>query len=180
MRCVWILLIFLQFFTLSPSCLSLQQAQAVTLTVAQAFRVAFEFWQAAKEGTHGRLFQRPEECDGWVKTSFSSSLSSPTVVILSTYSVQPLSALVAKQGSCLLSRCFWHSIETLIFFLALALTSSRRVHVKYWSATRLFHTVTVVLISHTHTLFIRGTSPLIQPVPPHHGVNLLFLLQWEE
>lgn len=32
---------------------SLQQAQAVTLTVAQAFRVAFEFWQAAKEGTHG-------------------------------------------------------------------------------------------------------------------------------
>lgn len=29
------------------------QAQAVTLTVAQAFRVAFEFWQAAKEGTHG-------------------------------------------------------------------------------------------------------------------------------
>uniref|UniRef100_A0A8C4SWB6 Low density lipoprotein receptor adaptor protein 1a n=1 Tax=Erpetoichthys calabaricus TaxID=27687 RepID=A0A8C4SWB6_ERPCA len=25
-------------------------AQAVTLTVAQAFRVAFEFWQAAKEG----------------------------------------------------------------------------------------------------------------------------------
>lgn len=34
-------------------CPSLQQAQAVTLTVAQAFRVAFEFWQAAKEGTHG-------------------------------------------------------------------------------------------------------------------------------
>lgn len=30
-----------------------QQAQAVTLTVAQAFRVAFEFWQAAKEGMHG-------------------------------------------------------------------------------------------------------------------------------
>lgn len=29
------------------------QAQAVTLTVAQAFRVAFEFWQAAKEGKHG-------------------------------------------------------------------------------------------------------------------------------
>lgn len=42
-----------------PSFLSLslppsQQAQAVTLTVAQAFKVAFEFWQAAKEGTHGR------------------------------------------------------------------------------------------------------------------------------
>lgn len=35
-------------------CASLQQAQAVTLTVAQAFRVAFEFWQAAKEGTRGR------------------------------------------------------------------------------------------------------------------------------
>lgn len=29
------------------------QAQAVTLTVAQAFRVAFEFWQAAKEGKEG-------------------------------------------------------------------------------------------------------------------------------
>lgn len=48
-------------------CLSLPppQAQAVTLTVAQAFRVAFEFWQAAKEGTHGRPRQQ-EECDGWV------------------------------------------------------------------------------------------------------------------
>lgn len=39
------------------------QAQAVTLTVAQAFRVAFEFWQAAKEGkegTHGHT-------DGWFR-----------------------------------------------------------------------------------------------------------------
>lgn len=26
------------------------QAQAVTLTVAQAFKVAFEFWQVSKEG----------------------------------------------------------------------------------------------------------------------------------
>lgn len=42
---------------------SLQQAQAVTLTVAQAFRVAFEFWQAAKEGTLGHP-RRPRECDG--------------------------------------------------------------------------------------------------------------------
>ncbi|NXT06352.1 ARH protein, partial [Prunella fulvescens] len=31
------------------SCSLLPQAQAVTLTVAQAFRIAFEFWQAAKE-----------------------------------------------------------------------------------------------------------------------------------
>lgn len=30
--------------------LYLSQAQAVTLTVAQAFKVAFEFWQASKEG----------------------------------------------------------------------------------------------------------------------------------
>lgn len=30
--------------------LSLFQAQAVTLTVAQAFKVAFEFWQNTKEG----------------------------------------------------------------------------------------------------------------------------------
>lgn len=30
--------------------LSALQAQAVTLTVAQAFKIAFEFWQAAKEG----------------------------------------------------------------------------------------------------------------------------------
>lgn len=44
-------------------CPKRKMAQAVTLTVAQAFRVAFEFWQAAKEGTHGRL-RRPEECDG--------------------------------------------------------------------------------------------------------------------
>uniref|UniRef100_A0A3B4A0Y6 PID domain-containing protein n=1 Tax=Periophthalmus magnuspinnatus TaxID=409849 RepID=A0A3B4A0Y6_9GOBI len=35
-------------------CTKKKMAQAVTLTVAQAFRVAFEFWQAAKEGTHGR------------------------------------------------------------------------------------------------------------------------------
>uniref|UniRef100_A0AAQ6INA1 PID domain-containing protein n=1 Tax=Anabas testudineus TaxID=64144 RepID=A0AAQ6INA1_ANATE len=33
-------------------CTKRKMAQAVTLTVAQAFRVAFEFWQAAKEGTH--------------------------------------------------------------------------------------------------------------------------------
>uniref|UniRef100_A0A8C1N0I4 Low density lipoprotein receptor adaptor protein 1b n=1 Tax=Cyprinus carpio TaxID=7962 RepID=A0A8C1N0I4_CYPCA len=31
-------------------CTKRKVAQAVTLTVAQAFRVAFEFWQAAKEG----------------------------------------------------------------------------------------------------------------------------------
>lgn len=35
-------------------CTKKKMAQAVTLTVAQAFRVAFEFWQAAKEGTHDR------------------------------------------------------------------------------------------------------------------------------
>lgn len=40
--------------SLLVSVLPSRQAQAVTLTVAQAFRVAFEFWQAAKEGTHGR------------------------------------------------------------------------------------------------------------------------------
>uniref|UniRef100_A0A3Q3JL57 PID domain-containing protein n=1 Tax=Monopterus albus TaxID=43700 RepID=A0A3Q3JL57_MONAL len=33
-------------------CTKKKMAQAVTLTVAQAFRVAFEFWQAAKEGIH--------------------------------------------------------------------------------------------------------------------------------
>lgn len=32
------------------------QAQAVTLTVAQAFKIAFEFWQAAKEGEPYPLF----------------------------------------------------------------------------------------------------------------------------
>uniref|UniRef100_A0A673JMA8 Low density lipoprotein receptor adapter protein 1-B-like n=1 Tax=Sinocyclocheilus rhinocerous TaxID=307959 RepID=A0A673JMA8_9TELE len=32
-------------------CTKRKVAQAVTLTVAQAFRVAFEFWQTAKEGT---------------------------------------------------------------------------------------------------------------------------------
>ncbi|RLV88917.1 hypothetical protein DV515_00015173 [Chloebia gouldiae] len=31
-------------------CTKRKMAQAVTLTVAQAFRIAFEFWQAAKEG----------------------------------------------------------------------------------------------------------------------------------
>lgn len=30
----------------------LLQAQAVALTVAQAFTVAFELWQVAKEGSH--------------------------------------------------------------------------------------------------------------------------------
>uniref|UniRef100_A0A8C2ELA4 Low density lipoprotein receptor adaptor protein 1b n=1 Tax=Cyprinus carpio TaxID=7962 RepID=A0A8C2ELA4_CYPCA len=33
-------------------CTKRKVAQAVTLTVAQAFRVAFEFWQAAKEGIY--------------------------------------------------------------------------------------------------------------------------------
>lgn len=46
------ILLLLLFVSFSFS-FSLPQAQAVTLTVAQAFRVAFEFWQAAKEGTHG-------------------------------------------------------------------------------------------------------------------------------
>lgn len=31
------------------------QAQAVTLTVAQAFKVAFEFWQVSKEGESSLL-----------------------------------------------------------------------------------------------------------------------------
>lgn len=34
----------------SPPSLPVFQAQAVTLTVAQAFKVAFEFWQVSKEG----------------------------------------------------------------------------------------------------------------------------------
>lgn len=34
----------------SPPSFPVFQAQAVTLTVAQAFKVAFEFWQASKEG----------------------------------------------------------------------------------------------------------------------------------
>lgn len=33
-----------------PTPLPVFQAQAVTLTVAQAFKVAFEFWQVSKEG----------------------------------------------------------------------------------------------------------------------------------
>lgn len=51
---LFILLFLNEIFTAVCLSASLQQAQAVTLTVAQAFRVAFEFWQAAKEGTHGR------------------------------------------------------------------------------------------------------------------------------
>lgn len=79
----------------------LQQAQAVTLTVAQAFRVAFEFWQAAKEGTHG--CPRRWGCEGWVKPCLSSSLSSPIVVILYSHCINPLSSiLVVKQWSCLI------------------------------------------------------------------------------
>ena len=34
------------------ACFSLLQAQAVALTVAQAFTLAFEIWQVAKEGNH--------------------------------------------------------------------------------------------------------------------------------
>uniref|UniRef100_A0A8B9YZL0 Low density lipoprotein receptor adaptor protein 1 n=1 Tax=Buteo japonicus TaxID=224669 RepID=A0A8B9YZL0_9AVES len=34
-------------------CTKRKMAQAVTLTVAQAFKIAFEFWQAAKEGKFG-------------------------------------------------------------------------------------------------------------------------------
>lgn len=35
---------------LPPTPFPVFQAQAVTLTVAQAFKVAFEFWQVSKEG----------------------------------------------------------------------------------------------------------------------------------
>lgn len=39
-------------FSLNDCCpVVFPQAQAVSLTVAQAFRVAFEFWEVAKEGT---------------------------------------------------------------------------------------------------------------------------------
>lgn len=40
----------LTYHSLFP--LSVWQAQAVTLTVAQAFKVAFEFWQVSKEGEY--------------------------------------------------------------------------------------------------------------------------------
>ncbi|NXK66473.1 ARH protein, partial [Sylvietta virens] len=47
-------------------CSKRKMAQAVTLTVAQAFKIAFEFWQAAKEGEspspphlRGKLWLRP-------------------------------------------------------------------------------------------------------------------------
>uniref|UniRef100_A0A8C4XD67 Low density lipoprotein receptor adaptor protein 1a n=1 Tax=Erpetoichthys calabaricus TaxID=27687 RepID=A0A8C4XD67_ERPCA len=47
-------------------------AQAVTLTVAQAFRVAFEFWQAAKEEKEKRL---KSGSDGEVASSSQSESS---------------------------------------------------------------------------------------------------------
>uniref|UniRef100_A0A8C2U0R7 Low density lipoprotein receptor adaptor protein 1 n=1 Tax=Coturnix japonica TaxID=93934 RepID=A0A8C2U0R7_COTJA len=37
-------------------CTKRKMAQAVTLTVAQAFKIAFEFWQASKEGELGFMF----------------------------------------------------------------------------------------------------------------------------
>lgn len=39
----------------SPPSFPVFQAQAVTLTVAQAFKVAFEFWQVSKEGESSLL-----------------------------------------------------------------------------------------------------------------------------
>uniref|UniRef100_A0A803WFM4 Low density lipoprotein receptor adaptor protein 1 n=1 Tax=Ficedula albicollis TaxID=59894 RepID=A0A803WFM4_FICAL len=44
-------------------CSKRKMAQAVTLTVAQAFRIAFEFWQAAKEG------EIPPLCTGTLRGS---------------------------------------------------------------------------------------------------------------
>ncbi|KAM9355164.1 low density lipoprotein receptor adapter protein 1b [Pholidichthys leucotaenia] len=41
-------------------CSKRKMAQAVTLTVAQAFRVAFEFWQAAKEEKEKRVKSGPD------------------------------------------------------------------------------------------------------------------------
>ncbi|MBN3293652.1 ARH protein, partial [Polypterus senegalus] len=53
-------------------CTKRKVAQAVTLTVAQAFRVAFEFWQAAKEEKEKRL---KSGSDGEVASSSQSESS---------------------------------------------------------------------------------------------------------
>ncbi|XP_034153367.1 low density lipoprotein receptor adapter protein 1b isoform X2 [Esox lucius] len=50
-------------------CTKRKVAQAVTLTVAQAFRVAFEFWQAAKEEKEKRV---KSGSDGEAASSFQS------------------------------------------------------------------------------------------------------------
>ncbi|XP_074970587.1 low density lipoprotein receptor adapter protein 1 isoform X5 [Phalacrocorax aristotelis] len=54
-------------------CTKRKMAQAVTLTVAQAFKIAFEFWQAAKEAATGNLldFEDP------AKSPLTSSTNSP-------------------------------------------------------------------------------------------------------
>uniref|UniRef100_A0A8C4SU90 Low density lipoprotein receptor adaptor protein 1a n=1 Tax=Erpetoichthys calabaricus TaxID=27687 RepID=A0A8C4SU90_ERPCA len=57
-------------------------AQAVTLTVAQAFRVAFEFWQAAKEEKEKRL---KSGSDGEVASSSQSESSASLRVGNLTY-----------------------------------------------------------------------------------------------
>ncbi|XP_060918437.1 low density lipoprotein receptor adapter protein 1b isoform X1 [Labrus mixtus] len=58
-------------------CTKRKMAQAVTLTVAQAFRVAFEFWQAAKEDKEKRVKSSSEgEGTGNSQSDSSTSLGS--------------------------------------------------------------------------------------------------------
>ncbi|RXM94443.1 Low density lipoprotein receptor adapter protein 1-B [Acipenser ruthenus] len=73
----------------------LSQAQAVTLTVAQSFRVAFEFWQAAKEEKEKRV---KSGSDGEV-TSSSQSESSTSLASLKGGEVATGNLLDLEEGA---------------------------------------------------------------------------------
>lgn len=137
-------------FTLVCLSASLQQAQAVTLTVAQAFRVAFEFWQAAKEGTHGRL-RRPEECDGWVKMFLSPYPLFPhchySPRLLYTSFIFLLSGKTMIQSFILRYPAQHRNITFCHVFLVLALTPSRGV---MWNTGEPFGCSCQSLLSYTH------------------------------
>ncbi|KAK1148010.1 low density lipoprotein receptor adapter protein 1-B-like isoform X1 [Acipenser oxyrinchus oxyrinchus] len=76
-------------------CTKRKVAQAVTLTVAQSFRVAFEFWQAAKEEKEKRV---KSGSDGEV-TSSSQSESSASLASLKGGEVATGNLLDLEEGA---------------------------------------------------------------------------------
>ncbi|XP_041089824.1 low density lipoprotein receptor adapter protein 1b [Polyodon spathula] len=76
-------------------CTKRKVAQAVTLTVAQSFRVAFEFWQAAKEEKEKRV---KSGSDGEVASS-SQSESSASLASLKGGEVATANLLELEEGA---------------------------------------------------------------------------------
>uniref|UniRef100_A0A2I3GLY0 Low density lipoprotein receptor adaptor protein 1 n=1 Tax=Nomascus leucogenys TaxID=61853 RepID=A0A2I3GLY0_NOMLE len=98
----------LQVAVASPTCSALAdtaplpiptscfQAQAVTLTVAQAFKVAFEFWQVSKEGEPLRLGKATSEGRVRARTAQGGVVATGNLLDLEETAKAPLSTVSAN------------------------------------------------------------------------------------